>query len=620
MAASNFQTVVAEVKSAYSVEDYIANDGVVLKQSGPYKLKGLCPFPGHNEKTPSFTVDTQFQNYYCFGCKESGDLISYIQATQNLSFWESLKMLADPKGIEIEDQEAGPRVDYTSLKAILKHTAQFYVAHFQKLSEDHAAKREIEDRGLDLTVMRFGYAPERRGSLYSFLTKKGYSNELIEQSGVCRESKTGSFYDFWNGRLMFVIADIQGNPIGFSGRKLFDTDKRGKYVNSTDSPLFNKSRALFNVSKAKKSAGVAKEIFVVEGQFDVAAFVAADIQNVVAASGTSFTTEHGQTCSRLVGGSAGKVIFSFDGDEAGRKAATRVFETCPELHPIAYAVPFDDGDPCDYRKQNGDDGLREKTSSDQIPLVDFVLNNLEVTSDLKSTTGRAKYVREAARLLSVVKSQPILDSAIRRVALHSVSSHDSVIDEVKSARKSTQTRKPRVNDDSEDQEVVEVEPTPEEINEEEILGNIASDEHYRTSAKYIALTVRFSKLRPALVSSKELLPAELAAFADDIEAAIDTEGGSGAQARLIPEAFTHPEIAKVLFSQDFMPHLSVMTGREVVSLYKRLKQRLAEIQREQTDEDLRGRITQILGAGTGGSVKDLKRALALEEKMRNEAR
>lgn len=619
MAASNFQSVVAEVKSAYNVEDYIANDGVVLKQSGPYKLKGLCPFPGHNEKTPSFTVDTQFQNYYCFGCKESGDVLSYIQATQNLSFWDSLKLLADPKGIEIEDQESGPRIDYTSLKAILKHTAQFYVAHFQKLSEDHAAKREIEDRALELSVMRFGYAPERRGSLYSFLTKQGYSDELIEQSGVCRESKTGSFYDFWNGRLMFVIADIQGNPIGFSGRKLFDTDKRGKYVNSTDSPLFNKSRALFNVSKAKKSAGVAKEIFVVEGQFDVAAFVAAGIPNVVAASGTSFTTEHGQTCSRLVGGSAGKVVFSFDGDDAGKKAASRVFETCPELHPIAYAVPFDDGDPCDYRKENGDDGLREKTASDQVPLVDFVLNNLEASSDLKTTTGRAKYVREAAKLLSVVKSQPILDSAVRRVALHSVSSHDSVIGEVKSARKSTQSRKPRV-DESDESVVVEEEPTLEEINEEEILENIASDEHYRTSAKYIALTVRYSKLRPELIASKELLPRDLSAFADDIEVALEAAEGSGSRARLIPEAFTHPEIAKVLFSQDFMPHLSVMTGREVVSLYKRLKQRLAEIQKEQTDEDLRGRITQILGAGTGGTVKDLKRALALEEEMRNEAR
>lgn len=619
MAASNFQSVVAEVKSAYSVEDYIANDGVVLKQNGAYKLKGLCPFPGHNEKTPSFTVDTQFQNYYCFGCKESGDLISYIQATQNLSFWESLKMLADPKGIEIEDKDDGPRIDYTSLKAILKHTAQFYVAHFKKLSDDHAAKREIEDRGLDLSVMRFGYAPERRGSLYSFLTKQGYSDELIEQSGVCRESKTGSFYDFWNGRLMFVIADIQGNPIGFSGRKLFETDKRGKYVNSTDSPLFNKSRALFNVSKAKKAAGVEKEIFVVEGQFDVAAFVAADIPNVVAASGTSFTVEHGQTCSRLVGGSAGKVVFSFDGDEAGKKAAARVFETCPELHPLAYAVPFDDGDPCDYRKANGDEGLREKTSSDQVPLVDFVLSNLEETSDLKTTTGRAKYVSEAAKLLSVVKSQPILDSAIRRVALHSVSSHDSVSNEVKSARKSTQSRRPRVNEESDEADVVE-ELTLEEINEEEILENISSDEHYRTSAKYIALTVRFPKLRPALVSSKELLPQALSAFADDIEATLDTTGESGSQARLIPEAFTHPEIAKVLFSQDFMPHLSVMTGSEVVALYKRLKQRLAEIQSEQTDEDLRGRITQILGAGTGGTVQDLKRALALEEKMRNEAR
>lgn len=626
--SSNFQSALAQVKEAYNIEDYIASDGVVLKQSGSNKLKGLCPMPNHNEKTPSFSVDTQFQNYYCFGCKESGDVLSYIQATQNLSFWESLQLLASDKGIELESKSDEPSVDYTSLKAIVKAAALFYVAHFKKLDDEHAAKQEITGRGLELDVMRFGYAPEQRKSLYRYLSGKGYSDDLIHQSGVCRRSDSGGFYDFWNGRLMFVIADIQGNPVGFSGRKLFETDARGKYVNSTDTSLFNKSRALFNVSQAKKAAGRAKELYVVEGQFDVAAFVAAGIENVVAASGTSFTEAHAQTCSRLVSGSSGRVIFAFDGDAAGIKAAQRVFENCPELHTLAFAVPFSSQDPCDFRKDEGDERLKEFVSEKRQPLVDFVLSNLETESDLTSTTGRAKYVKEAASLLANVRNRPILDGAIRRVALHSVSSHASVVEEVETAikkRKSQENRGKKREDNSTEEPL----PRPPESDDddpdsydapaaasEDILTLIEDDERYSLAARFIALTVRFPKLRPSLASAKRILPDELQLFSDDMKSMLED---SRDDQRIIPENFTLSAVAAELFSQRFMPHLSAMSSPEVVGLYRRLGRKLKDMKLRQETDDRQGQVAQVLSSGTS-TVEDLKRALALETELKGESR
>lgn len=624
--SSNFQSTVTQVKEAYNIEDYIANDGVVLKQSGGSKLKGLCPMPNHNERTPSFSVDTQFQNYYCFGCKESGDLLSYVQTTQNLSFWESLQLLASEKGIELESKSDEPSVDYISLRAIVKDAALFYVAHFKKLAEDHPAKKQIRDRGLSLDVMRFGYAPEKRGSLYSYLSGKGYSDDLIHQTGVCRRSEKGEFYDFWNGRLMFVIADIQGNPIGFSGRKLFETDRRGKYVNSTDTPLFNKSRALFNASQAKKTAGREKEIYVVEGQFDVAAFMAAGIANVIAASGTSFTDSHAQTCSRLVSGSSGSVIFALDGDEAGMRAAQRVFETCPDLHTISFALPFKEQDPCDFRQFSGDDSLREFVSSKRIPLVDFVIENLENGSDLKSTTGRAKYVKEAAELLSHIRSRPILDGAIRRVALHSVSAHSSVVDEVNEAMKRRKTAQKKAQSRAQSNDNDEPLPPPPEPDEtdpdspidtpddDDVLELIEDNADYALAARFIALTIRFPKLRPALVSAKRVLPEELRPFADDMRHMLESKDGN---LRIIPERFTLDKAAAELLSQSFMPHLSGMNAREVVYLYKRLGRKLKEKKELGEENDRQGQIAQVLGSGNA-TVEDLKRALALEAKLKGE--
>lgn len=621
--SSNFKSAVAQVKEAYSIEDYIANDGVVLKQNGASKLKGLCPMPNHNEKTPSFSVDTQFQNYYCFGCKESGDIIEYVQVTQNLSFWEALELLASGQGIELKSKSDEPYVDYGSLRAIVKDTALFYVAHFKKLSEDHPAKRQIIERGLSLDTMRFGYAPEKRRSLYDFLSKRGYSDDLIHQSGVCRKSQSDSFYDFWNGRLMFTIADIQGNPIGFSGRKLFDSDDRGKYVNSTDTPLFNKSKALFNVSQAKKEAGKQKEIFVVEGQFDVAAFIEAGFSNVLASSGTSFTESHAATCSRLVSGENGRVVFAFDGDQAGVKAAERVFQTCPNLHTLAFAVPFTNGDPCDMRQEKGNEEFQEFISSAQVPLVDFVLQNLEDRSDLSSMTGRAKYVKSAAELLASVKSRPILDSAIRRVALHSVSAHASVVEEVVKARKKVVTKPkstsvdegeplpPSPDEYEDDPEFVE---SDEVNNEEDILEKISNDQHYSLAARFVAITVRFPKLRKSLVNAKDLLPEGLQTFSVDMKSILDEDE----KKRILPEHFTDVKVAKKLLSQDFMPHLNSMSSEEIVSLYKRLGRKLKDQSIKQDEESLHGRIAQTLGAGNNATVEDLKRALALEQKLKAE--
>lgn len=350
--SKNFKDVIVEIKNAYNIVDYIQQSGTALKSAGVNKYKGLCCF--HNEKSASFVVDEHFQNYRCFGCNASGDLIKFVQATENLEFIDAVKKLAEDKGIELELSDDATSIDYKSLRACIKEAALFFVKEFRKLEDTHPAKIEVTNRKLSLDKMVYGYSPDGRDKLYKHLSNLGYSDEVILQTGVCvKYNENSKISDFWHGRLMFVITDITGKPIGFSARKLFDTDKRGKYVNSTETPLFNKSSVLFNLSKAKKLAGEKKSVIVVEGQFDVASYVEAGAINTVASSGTAFGEKQVMICRRLVS-EEGEIVFAFDGDVAGIKAAKSVFKISPLIHQQSFFVTFPKGaDPDDYRQKNG---------------------------------------------------------------------------------------------------------------------------------------------------------------------------------------------------------------------------------------------------------------------------
>ena len=423
---SGFRQVVGEVKRQYDLAEYIDTSGVSLKPAGTYSQKGLCPF--HNEKTPSFNVDSRTQSFKCFGCGASGDLISYVQSTENLTFMDALRKLAEDKGIDLSaldrSSDAESSIDYQALRRCVRDASVFYWRNYKKLDADHDAVREVTNRGLERYRDRipYGYAPRGRAELYSFLKDKGYSDEIILAAGVCSKSeKTGRINDFWSGRLMFFVQDAMGKNVGFSGRRLFEDDfKKGKYVNSPAGPLFHKSSVLYNHANARKALrGDNKTLYVAEGQFDVIAMDESGVEAVVAGLGTSFTKDQGGLCRRMVGDD-GRIVFCFDGDKAGMNAAYKVFSSIPSIHSQSYVVVLPDGmDPCDYRMKYGSEALRGHitSKSNQVPIVEHVLNIIAQEYDLEDPAASVRYVERSAPVLKTIASFALREQMIKKVSL-----------------------------------------------------------------------------------------------------------------------------------------------------------------------------------------------------------
>lgn len=533
MTAKNLKEAIAEVKEAYDIADYIENAGISLKQTG-HRFKGLCPF--HSESTPSFTVDGGgggFQSYHCFGCGAHGDVLTFAQEHENLSFWEALTSLAEQRGIDLSGLDKGgdadePREDIASLREVIKETANYFWLLYKKLPEEHPAKVEISKRKLSTnnTFNYYGYAPEGKNKLYGHLKSKGFSDDVIEKTGVCRKGDYG-FFDFWQGRLMFIISDITGRPIGFSGRKLYETDKLGKYVNSIDSPVFNKSVALFNVNNAKKPARERGEIYVGEGQFDVSAVNESGNTNVVASSGTAFTERQSAQLRRLVG-EGGKIIFVFDGDSAGREAARKVFDTDPLIHNRAYVVSFEEGyDPDEYAQENGLEALGKYIASDEqrIPITEFVLRHERDKSVISTPEGRSQYLEKAAQILARVSSTPLRREYAKLVSLDAGGVPLEVVEKAIDVASSD----PKKNRSSNSDEEKEKSDSDEErsrllgVNEgehtlEDLVSIISESSYHQMFSRllWIAMARRDLALRQVVAIKKTLAPRMFHRFIDEL--------------------------------------------------------------------------------------------------------
>lgn len=624
----DFKKIVAEVKMAYDIVDYVQQSGITLKQRGN-KNVGLCPF--HTEKTPSFNVDSHFQNFRCFGCGEHGDLLSFVEKYERLDFMEAVLKLAEDKNIAVEiDTENN--VDYKSLRACIKAVANFFVKEFRALSNDHPAKKEITERGLSVKGFLYGYAPEGRDTLYKFLKGKGFSDDTIMMTGVCRKNaETGSVWDFWQGRLMFFITDISGRPIGFSGRKLYETDKAGKYVNSSDTPLFDKSNALFNIEKAKKDASDNQVLYVNEGQFDVVALVESGLNNVVASSGTAFTTNQALMCRRLVSDS-GKIVFCFDGDKAGREAAMKVFKNTPAIHAQSYVVSFPEGmDPCDYKMKYGADELRNLVENSRVPLVEFVMTNIGEKYDMTSALERSNYIEEVAKVLTTISNVPLRESYIRRIALDSFTPVEAVREVVSKAQSSVSSVERRKKDSSENEnktsEVKEVElrdyekvdePEGEEdsvdeadfIPYENMVGFINDDETYNAVAKLLNLTFTERRFLPVLVKNKKIIPEPFWNIIDDMEKNEEKE-------KWIPELFERSDVVRYILDANLLPFSHLMDTERQKKHYKFLLGYLHKVSVSERKNYVRTSISKALqkSENLDSPVDLFEKALAKEKKM-----
>lgn len=598
---TDFKKAVAEVKVAYAIEDYIQASGVRLKSSGPTKFKGLCPF--HNEKSPSFTVDSHFQNYRCFGCGANGDLLQFVMQTEHLEFFDALKKLAEDKNITLDIKEERSGVDYSSLRECMRAISNFFVKEYRKLPDSHPAKQEVASRGLAKSKFLFGYAPEGRQTLYRHLKDLNFSDEVILLTGACVQFEgKKDIFDFWHGRLMFFITDVTGKPIGWSGRKLYETDKRGKYVNSRDGVLFDKGASLFHLSQAKKKAAEDKCVFVNEGQFDVAASAEAGKLNTVASSGTAFTEKQGMMLRRLVG-EDGRIVFCFDGDTAGIKAAMTVFKNVPGIHSQAYVVLMPEGqDPCDYRLEHGDEALAELMDSKQVPLVEFVLDQTKANFDLLNDLEKTKYVQAASKILKTVSNNVLRETYTKKVSLDSFTNMETVRSEVAKAEPLRNEGPQAQEADTEEPTVpVEVLASPEEAAEEKTVEDIEAlmleDVVYGMAARLLFLALSEPALSPAIGDLRKHIPEEFHSIIDDLLQRDSNEP-------VIPESFTHSALVAALLSHDYFPFIHLMGEDEKRNQYSYLERKLVDTIRNRKVSTVKNKVAAVLQKAEGAAYLD----------------
>jgi DNA primase len=398
-----------------AVRDAVPIDAVVseylqLRNAGGGNLKGLCPF--HDEKSPSFQVSPSKGLFHCFGCQEGGDTITFVMKVDHLSFSESVERLAGQAGITLRYEEggynpAGQRGERIRLVEAHKMAAQWYVEQLATTSEADAGRKFLAERGFDQSAAEHfsvGYSPQGWDHLTRYLRGKGFSDKELLLSGIAQEGRRGPI-DRFRGRLMWPIRDIGGEVVGFGARKLYEDDNGPKYLNTPDTAIYRKSQVLYGIDLAKKDIAKASRAVVVEGYTDVMACHLAGVTTAIATCGTAFGTDHIKILRRLLmdNGSA-RVIFTFDGDAAGQKAALRAFEDDQKFAAETYIAIAPDGmDPCDLRLAKGDQAVAD-LAEPRTPLFEFALRQIAIRYDLETPAGRAAALDEAAPIVARIKN------------------------------------------------------------------------------------------------------------------------------------------------------------------------------------------------------------------------
>ena len=411
---------IAAVRERSRIEDVVGGY-VALRNAGGGSLKGLCPF--HDEKTPSFTVTPARGFYYCFGCGEGGDVITFLQRQQNLSFVEAIQVLADKAGIvlRVEDDGTGPGQAPGMRKRILEanEAAQAFFAAQLDSPEAVAGRQFLHGRGFDREVSQhfgIGYAPRHGSALRQTLKAKGFTDEVLKSAGLVRDSGR----DFFTGRVLWPIRDSAQAVLGFGARRIYDDDRLpAKYINTPESPVYKKSQVLYGLDLARREIGRKSQAVVVEGYTDVMAAHLAGIETAVASCGTAFGDDHSRLLQRLMGtsdGLHGEVIFTFDGDKAGQAAALKVFKGDQNFIAQTYVAVEPTGlDPCDLRLQQGEAAVRELVAR-RIPLYRFVMANIAKSYDLDRADGRLAAAREGAELVGSIRDQSLVSQYLRELA------------------------------------------------------------------------------------------------------------------------------------------------------------------------------------------------------------
>jgi DNA primase len=414
---------IAEVREKARIDDVVSTY-VTLRNAGGGSMKGLCPF--HDEKSASFNVTASRGMYYCFGCGAGGDVIKFVMDMDGLGFTETVERLAEKYGVQLRYEEGGParpRTGPQRPRLIEAHkVAAAYYADQLQAPEALAARQFLDQRGFDADAAAHfgvGFSPRGGEDLHRHLTQKGFTNEEMVAGGLVAQGGRGH-YDRFRGRLMWPIRDSSGDTIGFGARRIFDDDRiEAKYLNTSETAIYKKSQVLYGIDLARREIARASQAVIVEGYTDVMACHLAGVKTAVATCGTAFGDDHARVIRRLLQDHddfRGEVIFTFDGDAAGQKAAIRAFEGDQIFAGQTYVAVEPSGlDPCDLRLEQGDAEVRELVAR-RVPLYRFVLANVVQRYDLDRADGRIDALREAAKLVTSIRDRSKVDAFSRELA------------------------------------------------------------------------------------------------------------------------------------------------------------------------------------------------------------
>lgn len=404
---------VKRVREAARIED-VVGEHLQLRNAGGGNLKGLCPF--HDEKSPSFNVSPSKGLYHCFGCQEGGDVLEFMMKVDHLTFSETVERLAAQYNIELRYEEGGynpgrQQGQRTRLVEAHKVAAAFFVEQLGS-AEAMIARQFLADRGFtqaDAEHFGVGYAPAGWENLVRFLRGRGFTPEELLTSGLASEGRKGPM-DRFRGRLVWPIRDISGDVIGFGARRLREDDNGPKYLNTPETPIYKKSQVLYGLDLAKKDIARTGRAVVVEGYTDVMACHLAGVTGAIATCGTAFGEEHIKILRRLLmdsGEFRGEVIYTFDGDAAGQKAALRAFEEDQRFVTRTFVSVEPNGmDPCDLRQARGDQAVRDLVDA-RVPLFEFAIRSRIEGYDLGTAEGRVAALDAAAPIVADIKDQAL---------------------------------------------------------------------------------------------------------------------------------------------------------------------------------------------------------------------
>ncbi|WP_214466918.1 DNA primase [Microbacterium flavescens] len=443
MAGRIRQSDVEEVKSRTNIADIIG-ERVALKNAGVGAMKGLCPF--HDERSPSFNVRPQAGFYHCFGCGESGDVYSFLTKMDHVSFTEAVERLAGKIGYTLHYEDGGAAPEHTGrtrLYAANAAAAEFFRGQLAG-GEADTARRFLGERGFDAGAAAHfgvGYAPKGWSGMHSALKAQGFSDEELTTAGLVSQGQRG-VYDRFRGRVVWPIRDVTGQVIGFGARRLYDDDKGPKYLNTPETTIYKKAQVLYGLDLAKRDISREHRVVVVEGYTDVMACHLAGITTAIATCGTAFGSDHITVLRRVMGddSTAGEVVFTFDPDAAGQKAALRAFADAKRFNAQTYVATGPEGlDPCDLRLQRGDGAVRGLIDT-KVPMVEFVLDQRIRGFDLTSVEGRVGALRASAPAVAELRDPLVQPEYIRVLARRLGMDTEDVRREVERAGRSGQRR------------------------------------------------------------------------------------------------------------------------------------------------------------------------------------